>query len=618
MRPQTPHRNHGLFYHPLKTFSVFACIFLIFPAGDLWAKPPYLVMPYVQTGDSGTVTPAGIPWNDITHLNEAFGKVKATSPFASFNQPAAWSTMVATAHTNNTRVNISFGGAGTSDTTWSTATNSTNLANFESQIMGVVSANNFDGVDIDWEFPQQQVAGDGTQFMTLLSDLATQLHALSGYDSQPKTLTFYISPGAYICGVDWAAAATIVDYGIQGGYDYNVTAAGAVYNGPVSLPNAAGVSFTDCFGIQRPLDSSSNIATIVSKGWALDKTILGCPFYIENGSESTLYTVLSGGTLVSSATGTLEMESVYTYPSSGGSNYGVNDRDAFCAKINWAVGQMGMPGISMWELGNAYPATDAPVSAVWNVIGGNDACVTVNTPTPTNTTHPSSTPTNSPTISNTPTITNSPTPSFTGTFTNTRTSTNSPTDTSTSSFTFTFTLTSTPTDSMTPSSTSTGTLSPSDTPSFTSTFSLTPSPTPTSTSTSSFTSTSTSSLTVTPTWTGTSSFTGTPTNIPTPTNSFSPVPTPIGLPVLFPNPISGPGPVMLRLSLTTEDQVDIKFFTTAFRKVNEYQTPPLPPGTYDLPLALTDNWGTALANGVYYVVVTTSDGTYKLKLLIIR
>ena len=67
---------------------------------------------------------------------------------------------------------------------------------------------------------------------------------------------------------------------------------------------------------------------------------------------------------------------------------------------------------------------------------------------------------------------------------------------------------------------------------------------------------------------------------------------------------------MLRLSLKTDDQVDIKFFTIAFRKVNEYQTPQLPPGTYDLPLALTDNWGTTLANGLYYVVVTTSDGTY--------
>ena len=423
MRPQTSPRNHGLFYHPLKSFFAIALVISLFLGGDLWAKPPYLVMPYVQTGDSGTVTPAGIPWNDITHLNEAFGKVKATSPFASFNQPAAWSTMVATAHTNNTRVNISFGGAGTSDTTWSTATNSTNLANFESQIMGVVSANNFDGVDIDWEFPQQQVAGDGTQFMALLSDLATQLHALSGYDSQPKTLTFYISPGYYICGVDWAAAASIVDFGIQGGYDYNTAVGGATYNGPVSLP--AGSLSWDCYNdTMRPMDVAGTIAKIVSKGWALNKTILGCPFYIENAANTPIYTVISGGTLVSSATGSLEMESVYSY---SGTNYGVNDRDAFCSKINWAVGQMGMPGISMWELGNAYPATGAPVSAVWNVIGGNDACVTVNTPTPTNTTHPSSTPTNSPTISNTPTITNSPTPSFTRTFTNTRTSTNSPT-----------------------------------------------------------------------------------------------------------------------------------------------------------------------------------------------
>ncbi len=608
MPAQSRYPYQGLGFSPLKTISFL--FVLLFSAGinNSWAKPPYVVMPYVQTGDSGTVTPAGVPWADITHLNEAFGKVHTTTPFATFNQPAAWSTMVSTAHTNNTRINISFGGAGTSDATWSTATNATNLANFESQILAIVSANNFDGVDIDWEF---STATDKAQFMSLLQDLATQLHALTAYDGKPKTITFYISPGSAICGVDWATAGTVVDYGVQGGYDYNVTASGVKYNGPVSLPNAAGVSFTDCFFVQRPLDSSSNISSIVSKGFPINKVVLGCPFYIEDAGNTPLYTVLSSGTLVSSATGTLEMESVYNY---GGSNYGVNDHDSFCAKINWAVGQMGMPGISMWELGNAYPTTGAPVASLWNVIGGNDACVTVWTPTPTFTTNPSLT------VTNTPTVTNSFTPTFTRTYTFTRTFTNTPTNTSTLTWTGTFTPTFTPTVTWTPTLTN----SPTNSMTFTPTGSATATPTFSFTSSftfsSTFTTTPTASFTSTATTTSTGTFTPTltATNSSTPTVLVSPSPTSSGQPVLFPNPISGPGPVKVRVHLSSTDSVDVKFLTTAFRRVNEFTSPELPPGVYDLPLELTDNWGTDLANGVYYVVVTTSSGTNVLKMLVIR
>lgn len=75
---------------------------------------------------------------------------------------------------------------------------------------------------------------------------------------------------------------------------------------------------------------------------------------------------------------------------------------------------------------------------------------------------------------------------------------------------------------------------------------------------------------------------------------------------------------MLRINLSSTDTVDVKFYTTAFRKINEFTSPLLSPGLYDLPLVLSDNWGTALANGLYYVVVTTSGGNNTLKLLVIR
>jgi GH18 family chitinase len=568
----------------LKTFFFFYVfvIYLAISAVPVAAKPPYIVAPYALVG--GSVAVSGIPWSDITHLNEAFGSVNSSSPFASFTQPGAWSTLVSTAHTspNNTRVCLSFGGAGVSDATWATATNSTNLSTFVTEIMNIVSTNDFDGVDIDWEFP---TTTDKAQFMSLMSSLASNLHALSAYDGNPKSLTFYISPGSQICGVDWTTIGNYADYGVQGGYDYNVSAGGTVYNGPVSLPNTAGVSFTDCFGTQRPLDSSANIADIVSRGFSWNKVILGCPFYIENGGNSNVGTVIGGGTFVTSAIGTLEMESVYTY---GGSNYGVNDRDAFCAKINWALSK-GMPGISMWDMDDAYPTTGTSVAAIWNVIGGNDSCLNLATATSTMTE------------------------------TATRTSTSTATTTSTATRTSTSTSTVAMTNTMTPTSTTTSSETSTSTPLVLNTYTSTPSSTLTETATS--TATGTNSYTTTPTvttsYTSTQTSTHTPTDTPIFTVTNTPTSTPSkGEPVVYPNPVTGPT-TGVQIPIQTATRVSLKIFTLAFREVRTIDEGIVPVGV-SLSVDLSDKQGVPLANGLYYFVIEAGPSKWVSKVLVLR
>ena len=59
-------------------------------------------------------------------------------------------------------------------------------------------------------------------------------------------------------------------------------------------------------------------------------------------------------------------------------------------------------------------------------------------------------------------------------------------------------------------------------------------------------------------------------------------------------------------------------FTTAFRRVNEITLPNVPAGTTDVALPLTDQKGTPLANGIYYVVVHTSQGRFITKLMVLR
>ncbi|HVZ80897.1 MAG TPA: hypothetical protein VHE12_08870 [bacterium] len=293
--------------------------------------------------------------------------------------------------------------------------------------------------------------------------------------------------------------------------------------------------------------------------------------------------------------------------------------------------------------------------------------------TPTNTLVNSATPTSSPTVSSTgtPTTTSSPTSTLANTATRTAsttptssasatasstdsaTATSSPALTATPSAsptkTFTATASMTPsatassTSSSSPSSTPTLSFTPSWTPSLTAslspTLTATPSASPTATGTA--TPSSTPSMTPTRTFTTTTSATATssmtPTRTVTPTNtatatasltaspSASPSPTPTGTPapngnqgvVLYPNPSTGPTVNLLPPSYPGVSDVEVRIFTTSFRKVLERTFLNIPSGA-TLSLSVADERGVPLANGLYYVVVRTKSGLAIGKLLVLH
>jgi hypothetical protein len=111
----------------------------------------------------------------------------------------------------------------------------------------------------------------------------------------------------------------------------------------------------------------------------------------------------------------------------------------------------------------------------------------------------------------------------------------------------------------------------------------------------------------------------------TPFISFTPTPgtsngggSGTGQPILFPNPVTGDGPVSIRLpNYRGAATVTLQVFTTAFRMVNTLSYPNQVGGV-DVALPLSDRHGVPLANGLYYVLVTTPDGKSILKLLVLR
>ncbi len=122
--------------------------------------------------------------------------------------------------------------------------------------------------------------------------------------------------------------------------------------------------------------------------------------------------------------------------------------------------------------------------------------------------------------------------------------------------------------------------------------------------------------TCTPTITLTPTVTLTPTISPTTTATVT------NFNVLFPNPIKDNTPLSFYYNLSAPaDQVKVKVFTTAFRKIYEQDRLPTTVGMHPYQL----NWiqsGLNLANGLYYVVLERSSGGQEtnqvMKLLIFR
>ena len=93
--------------------------------------------------------------------------------------------------------------------------------------------------------------------------------------------------------------------------------------------------------------------------------------------------------------------------------------------------------------------------------------------------------------------------------------------------------------------------------------------------------------------------------------------TPGTSPVIYPNPISGPGPAHLAVPLTGTANVQATLYTSSFRRINSFSWSNVTPGTV-LDIPLTDQNGNPLANGVYYLLVQAQGKRWVIKLMVLR
>lgn len=219
----------------------------------------FKVVGYVQNWN---FNPKTIRYNLVTHINFAFaemstsGNIKWLSQYDTTNVKE----MRDSAHNHNVKVLISFGGYGHLEVA-TVAGSAVSRTNFTSNITNMVNHFNFDGVDIDWEFPDATKKQDSTCVL-LMKEISDSLRKYN------KLVTMAVNTGGTTANAIKTEVFDYVDWLTIMAYD------GGTPHSTYALASAS----MDYWTIQRGLPK--------------EKAILGVPFYGKSSTNSYSYQAL--------------------------------------------------------------------------------------------------------------------------------------------------------------------------------------------------------------------------------------------------------------------------------------------------------------------------------------
>ena len=408
----------------------------------------FVFMPYWSLG---SLPPASIPWDRVTHIAEAFIRPLADG---SLEVPPGYldPTLPAQAHAHGRKVLASAGGAGSGvgggSEFWAAMAGSpVARANFVDQAYNFLLANNFDGIDLDWEFPSN--AADKAALTATVAALRAKFNS-SPAPAPSWLITADVSWGSYYAQWwDLSALSNTLDYFNIMAYDmYGTWTAVSGHNGALkdsTLPGAlAGFNGDD------------SITWFVAHGAPASKLQYGLADYGARFNSPDLYQGCAAGDCSSTSlpysaivpligagwtrVWDASASSPYLKNTAGTQVISYDDPQSIDLKARWTLYNRGVAGVMAWELSQDDASANFPLTtAMWNAA----QCVyPTATPTATRTLTPS--PTVSPSFTSSPTLagTCTATPTISQTFTQSPTFSISPT--LTLSPTFTATVTATP------------------------------------------------------------------------------------------------------------------------------------------------------------------------------
>jgi len=189
------------------------------------AKAPKRLLGYYAEwtkNDTPPYSAAQIPYNQLTHIAHAFVLLTAAAD-GTLEVPTGMiePALITDAHAAGVKVLLSIGGGGNNQGTLfnEMAASETSRQAFVANVSALLSANGYDGVDIDWEVPNAADKSDCTTLMQELRDALPSPWLIS--------MAVTANPMNYGQGFDIPALAPLVDFFNVMTYDFYGTWSGA-------------------------------------------------------------------------------------------------------------------------------------------------------------------------------------------------------------------------------------------------------------------------------------------------------------------------------------------------------------------------------------------------------
>ena len=223
--------------------------------------------------------PEKIPFENLTHVIHAFAWPLADGRIVSYAEipdPG----LVTAVHQAGKKILIALGGWGNCDGFSPMAASSSARSAFVANLVGFMTQNGYDGVDLDWEFPQNQA--DKTNCVFLVRDIR---EAFAGIDSS-WVITMAVNAGDWVGQwMDYANLIPLVDWFNAMTYDFHGSwTPHAGHNAPLYAPA------TDSDGSVHQGIQYLTVTRRIPK----TKVLLGIPFYGKEFAATSLYGPQSG------------------------------------------------------------------------------------------------------------------------------------------------------------------------------------------------------------------------------------------------------------------------------------------------------------------------------------
>jgi len=227
---------------------------------------------YVRSGVPYAMELANLDYDSVDIIAHAFGDPQADGAMLYPQHPLLnyRPTLLSQAHARGKAVILSLFGDEEFDIIGS---NATLRATFASNVVAGVQAYGYDGVDIDYEFPNNST--HKTNFTFLMQALHQRLKAAN----TNYILTFYCSPGFYIGQYEWNQLGAWSDLCIYSGYGWENPAVAPLVNPGVVQFISGGGSIEA--SMRGALDH------MLSRGYPANKILAALPFY-SSASQSWL------------------------------------------------------------------------------------------------------------------------------------------------------------------------------------------------------------------------------------------------------------------------------------------------------------------------------------------